>query len=285
MRKLKTAGFTLRRFCDALVNTTRPYREDLDGIGVAVPGPCDQDQRSVLTTCGTVLFLESCDLSAVVQKRLDIPTWVDNDALARAAGEFEYEGWGKPRSLVVMTLGTGVGLAWHLDGRLYPPPDHGAMGGHMSVQFSGGNPCYCGVSGCLESFAGGTAIAAAANECAARFFPSKLSIPADSEQICRFGASDHLAEGCLTRAIAALRAALHTLHHLYFPDVLVLGGSVSRGIWPHLGPLRRWFEREERFDGLRNRLVLSKLSDKVGVLGAAALACHRLATKPPLNAA
>jgi predicted NBD/HSP70 family sugar kinase len=126
-------------------------------------------------------------------------------------------------------------------------------------------------------------MAAAANECAARLFPSKLSIPADSEQICRFGGSDRLAEECLARASAALRAALHTLHHLYFPDVLVLGGSVSRGIWPHLGPLRKWFEREERFDGLQNRLVLSKLGDKAGVMGAAALARHRLATKPPLD--
>jgi glucokinase len=283
LSKLKTGGFTLRRFCEALANTARPYREDLAGIGVAVPGPCDRDQRRVLTTCGTVPFLESCDLSAAVEKRLEIPTWVDNDARAHAAGEFEYGGWGKPRSLVVMTLGTGVGLAWCVDGRLYPPPDHGAMGGHMSVQFSGGNLCYCGVSGCLESFAGGTAMAAAADECAARFFPSKLSIPADSEQICRFGGSDRLAEECLARASAALRAALHTLHHLYFPDVLVLGGSVSRGIWPHLGPLRKWFEREERFDGLQNRLVLSKLGDKAGVMGAAALARHRLATKPPLD--
>jgi glucokinase len=274
---LKTAGFTLPRFCDALAHTVHPYRKNLAGIGMAVPGSCDHDQRRVLTTCGTVPFLESCDLSAAVEKQLEIPTWVDNDARAHAAGEYEYGGWGKPGSLVVMTLGTGVGLAWHIEGRLYPPPDHGAMGGHMSVQFSGGNPCYCGVSGCLESYAGGTAIAAAANESVARFYPSKLSIPADSEQICGFGSSDRLAEECLARAIAALRGALHTLHHLYFPDVLVMGGSVSKGIWPHLGPLRKWFEREERFDGQRNRLVLSRLGGKAGVLGAAALARRRLA--------
>jgi predicted NBD/HSP70 family sugar kinase len=88
-----------------------------------------------------------------------------------------------------------------------------------------------------------------------------------------------LAAKCLRRAIDALQGALHTIHHLYFPDVLVLGGSVSRGMWPHLQPLRKWFAAEDRFDGLRNRLVLSRLGDKAGVLGAAALAL-RLLAKP-----
>jgi len=277
LTKLKTAGFTLERFCTALAKVAQPYRKSLVGIGVAVPGFCDRDQRRVVTTAGTVPFLESCDLSDAIEKKLAVPAWVDNDARAHAVGEFEYGGWGKPRSLVVMTLGTGVGLAWHVEGRLYPPPDHGAMGGHMSAMPTGGSPCYCGVSGCLESLASGTSIAAAANECLARFYPSKLHVPADSEQICRLGKSDRLSQKCLERAIAALESALHTIHHLYFPDVLVLGGSVSLGLWPHLKSLRQWFAKEERFDGVRNRLVLSGLGDKAGVLGAAALALRNVA--------
>jgi glucokinase len=277
LTKLKTAGFTLPRFCDALVKVAAPYRKDLAGIGVAVPGFSDHRQRRVVTTCGTVPFLESCEVAEAVESRLGVPTWVDNDARAHAVGEFQFGGWGKPRSLVVMTLGTGVGLAWHVEGRLYPPPDHGAQGGHMSAILTGGNPCYCGISGCLESLAGGTAIGAAANECLARFYPSKLRAPANAEQICRLGASDALAQKCIARAIEALRGAFHTIHHLYFPDVLVLGGSASLGLWPHLGPLRKWFARAERFDDRRNRLALSRLGDKAGVLGAAALALSKLA--------
>ena len=155
LTKLKTAGFTLQQFCDALAKVARPYRKDLVGIGVAIPGFPDRAQRRVLTTCGTVPFLESCDVAEAVEERLNVQTWVDNDARAHAVGEFQYGGWGKPRSLVVMTLGTGVGLAWHVEGRLYPPPDHGAQGGHMSAFPTTGNPCFCGVSGCLESLPAG----------------------------------------------------------------------------------------------------------------------------------
>jgi len=276
LSKLKTNGFTLPLFCDALSKVAGPYKKHLAGIGVAVQGFPDHLQRRVITTCGTVPFLESCDVADAVEERLKVPTWVDNDARAHAVGEFQYGGWGKPRSLVVMTLGTGVGLAWHVEGRLYPPPDHGAQGGHMAVLPNTGNPCYCGISGCLESLAGGTAIAAAANECLARFYPSKLVAPADTEQICRLGTTDQLSKKCIERAIEALRGALHTLHHLYFPDVLVLGGGASVGLWPYLGPLRKWFAKAERFDGRHNRLVLSRLGDKAGVLGAAALALSKL---------
>lgn len=270
LTKQKTAGISLPQFCDALVKVARPYQKSLGGIGVAVPGFCDHKQRRVVTTCGTVPFLESCDLSDAVEERLKVQTWVDNDVRAHAVGELEFGGWGKLRSLVVMTLGTGVGLAWYVDGRLYPPPDHGAMGGHMSVLSNGGNPCYCGAVGCLESFASGTSMAAA-NERLARFFPSKLQAPTNAEQICRLGESDVLARGCITRAVESLRAALHTIHHLYFPDLVVLGGGASVGLWPYLVPLRNWFARVERYDGRRNRLVLSRLRDKAGVLGAAAL--------------
>ena len=266
-----TANMTVAKFCEALVRTARPYQANLAGMGVAVPGFCDARRRRVVTTFDTVPFLENCDLCSAVERRLRVQTWVDNDARAHALGEFHYGGWGRPRSLVVMTLGSGVGLAWHVEGRLYPPPDHGAQGGHMSSFPEGGNPCYCGISGCLESLASGTSLAAAANECLTRFYPSKLRCPTDSEQICRLGRSDALAKKCIARAIDALQCALHTIHHLYFPDVLVLGGSVSQGLWPHLEPLRKWFARLERFDGRRSRLVLSRLGDKAGVLGAAAL--------------
>ncbi len=190
-------------------------------------------------------------------------------------GEFFHGRWGKPRSLVVLALGTGVGLGWYIDGRLYPPPDHGAQGGHLAVSWTGGNPCYCGAMGCLDSLASGTALAAAATERLRRLVPSDLKGPITAEQLCAAGRVDAMAQGCIDRAIEALRGGLHTIHHLYFPDIVVLGGGLARGLWPYMGDLRKWFVDTRRHDGRKNRLVLSRLGDKAAILGAAALASGR----------
>jgi glucokinase len=267
----QTAGLSLPQFCRRVEEVAQPCRQNLAGVGIGFPGFCDHARRCTVTTGGAVPFLEGCDLADAVEPCLGVPVIVDNDARAHAAGEFQFGGWGKPKSLVVVTLGTGVGLAWHVDGRLYPPPDFGAQGGHMTVNWPGGNPCYCGLAGCLESLASGTAMAATANERLALFLPSRLRPPVCAEQLCELGQSDALAKECIQRAVESLRGALRTLHHLYFPDVVVLGGSVARGLWPYLGPLCKWFASMDRYDGRSNRLVLSRLGDKAGVLGAAIL--------------
>jgi glucokinase len=269
--KQKSASLNVHRFCDALVRSIRPHRARVSAFGIGVPGFCDKQQQRVVTTWSVLPFLENCELAAAVEQRFGVKVVVDNDARAHAVGEYRYGGWGKPRSLVVLTLGTGVGLAWYIDGVLYPPSNHGAMGGHMALAYQSGDPCYCGANGCLESFASGNALAAAANERLARFLPSRLELPVGAEDVCRAGGNDDLAHACILRAIESLRCALHNLHHLYFPDIVVLGGGLAQGLVPYLGNLRNWFRRLPRFDGRRNRLVVSRLGDKAGLLGAAAL--------------
>jgi glucokinase len=275
LTKSKTSDLTLDKLCADLERTASKYAGKIEGIGVVVPGCCDASLRHSISTDGIVPFLDSCNLADAVEKRVGIPTRVDNDVRAHTIGEFLYGGWGKPRSLVVLALGTGVGLGWHVDGRLYPPPDHGAQGGHIAVSWTGGNPCYCGATGCLDSLASGTALAAAATERLRRLVPSGLKCPVTAEQLCAAGRVDVMAQGCIDRAIEALRGGLHTLHNLYFPDVVVLGGGLARGLWPYLGDLRKWFVRTRRHDGRKNRLVLSRLGDKAAILGAAALASAR----------
>jgi glucokinase len=272
LTKSKTADLTLDKLCADLERTTNKYRGRIGGIGVVVPGCCDASLRRSISTEGIVPFLDSCDLADAVEKRIGIPARVDNDVRAHTMGELLHGGWGKPRSLVVVTLGTGVGLGWHVDGRLYPPPDHGAQGGHLTVSWTCGNPCYCGATGCLDSLASGTALVGAATERLKRLVPSSLKYPVTAEELCTAARVDAMARGCIDRAIESLRGGLHTLHHLYFPDVVVLGGGLARGLWPHLGELRKWFVDTRRHDGRKNRLVLSRLGDRAAIFGAGALA-------------
>jgi glucokinase len=272
LSKSKTAELTLDKLCATLKGTVSRYAGKIGGIGVVVPGCCSADLRRSISTDGIVPFLDGCDLADIIEKRVGIPARVDNDVRAHTIGELRNGGWGQPRSLLVITLGTGVGLGWHVDGHLYPPPDHGAQGGHIAVSWTGGNPCYCGAQGCLDGLASGTAMEAAAAERLRRLVPSGLKGRVTAEQLCAAAPTDAMARGCLDRAIEALRAGLHTYHHLLFPDLVVFGGGLARGLWPYLGEVRKWFVKTPRYDGRKNRLVLSRLGDKAAIFGAAALA-------------
>jgi predicted NBD/HSP70 family sugar kinase len=66
LRVANTAGLSLDTFCDSLARIVRPWREQVEGVGVAVPGFCDHGQQRVVTTYGTVPFLESCALAKAV---------------------------------------------------------------------------------------------------------------------------------------------------------------------------------------------------------------------------
>jgi glucokinase len=272
LTKSKTAELTLDILCAALERVSSEYHGKIGGIGVVVPGCCSADLRRSISTDGIVPFLDGCNLADIIEKRLGIPARVDNDVRAHTIGELHCGGWGQPRSFLVITLGTGVGLGWYVDGHLYPPPDHGAQGGHIAVSWTGGNPCYCGAQGCLDGIASGTAMEAAAAERLRRLLPSSLKGRVTAEQLCAAAPTDAMARGCIDRAIEALRAGLHTYHHILFPDLVVFGGGLARGLWPYLGELRKWFVATRRYDGRKNRLVLSRLGDKAAIYGAAALA-------------
>jgi glucokinase len=279
--KHPTAKLTLDGLCDLIATTIAPFEGNVSGVGMGVTGICDRQMKIVHTTGGFVPFLEGCNVVEAIEARLGIPAWVDNDARAHAVGEYKHGGWEKLRSMVVMTLGTGVGLAWILDGKLYPPPDYGAEGGHMAGSLSDGPLCSCGIAGCLESWASGTGIAAEARRRLTNVNVSTSLNEIRVENLCESMDHDPIARECIEFAIQELGRALHTIRHLYFPDLIVLGGGAAVGLWPHLSDLRQTLFSARRFDGGQTRLELSKLGDKAGVLGAVNLGKYHVGRDGP----
>jgi glucokinase len=129
--------------------------------GVAVPGYVDGDQVSLVWE--SIAFLEGVTLRAALQEELGFPISMDNDGRAAAMGEAYFGGHtpaggvGRPRRLLSLTLGTGVGVALVVDGRLLEKSSIGHLAGHIPIRLGGGQ-CFCGFSGCLESLVGGPAL-------------------------------------------------------------------------------------------------------------------------------
>src|SRR3954452_1823512 len=101
----------------------------------------------------------------LISERFQKPTVLQNDANAAAFGEY-WTGAGKDaRSLVMFTLGTGIGGGFVIDGRIHEGRhSHGAECGHIIIEMDGGRICSCGQAGHLEAYASATALVRRAHE-------------------------------------------------------------------------------------------------------------------------
>jgi glucokinase len=226
------------------------------------------------------LTYDDPQLGAALEARTRLPVVVDNDANVAAWGERAFGAARGFQHIAMVTIGTGIGSGFIIDNRIL----RGATGaaaelGHTIIDPSG-PPCSCGLKGCLEQFASGTAIARMGKE-AAKAEPSTSilafagSIDAiTAEHVARAAREyDETARGVLRRAGRALGVGLSNIANLFDPEVIVLGGSVTQAGEPFLGPARDELARMTAAQRRRPmRLALSALGGDAGILGAAALA-------------
>ena len=126
------------------------------GIGIAG----DVDSKSgIMRFSPNIREFDGFDFKSAFSKSLKLPVTVDNDANAAVWGAYVSVLKRKPKNVIGVTLGTGVGGGLILDGRLYRGSTSSAGElGHARVAFPG-EPCGCGATGCLEAYAGALGIA------------------------------------------------------------------------------------------------------------------------------
>ena len=259
-------------------------RHPIDAVGVGAAGYIDKARAVVLFAPN--LAWRDLDLKADLERSLELPVVVENDANAAAWGEFQFGAGHDVDDLLLVTVGTGVGGGVVLDGALY----RGAFGvgaeiGHMRV-VPDGILCGCGNRGCFEMYASGSALVREARAAAragsllaadlverAGGDPAAITGPLVTdaardgdafaiEQIAALGR--WLGEG-----IASLAAVLD-------PAVVVVGGGVSAADELLLGPARTAFRSQLTGRGHRPMLEIrrARLGNRAGLIGAADLTRH-----------
>ncbi|HYH92978.1 MAG TPA: ROK family protein, partial [Candidatus Saccharimonadales bacterium] len=219
----------------------------------------------------------------MVSNALDRPTVVDNDATAGALAEWWF-GAGRTRrvtNLVYLTISTGIGGGLVLDGRVY----RGAAGnagelGHLTVDYLG-RRCGCGRRGCLEAYASGTNIAVRAREALATGAPSTLTGLAQvtARDVAEAAAAgDGLASRIWDETTAILASAVANILDVFNPELVVLGGGVTRAGDQLLVPVRAGAIAQAMPPAAGAAdVVLAELGDRLSVVSAAALAFERSA--------
>ena len=251
-------------------------------IGLTAPGSIDPETGVALRVVN--MDLENVPLCDLVSRRLDLPALLENDANAAALGEYVAgAGWGH-KSLVAVTLGTGVGAGAVLEGKLFTGFNYAGMEAGHTVIRRGGRQCNCGRKGCWETYASATGLILSTREAMALHPESALwqLAPASDRVSGRtaFDAAqtgDPTAREVVENYITDLACGLANLINLFQPEVLCIGGGVSAQGEALLAPVRTILDREEftRSSPRRTQVRTARLGNDAGIIGAALLGEYR----------
>ncbi|HEV7473414.1 MAG TPA: ROK family protein [Pyrinomonadaceae bacterium] len=248
----------------------------ISAVSLAVPGTVNVAEGAVVKA-PNVPCLDGFRLAAALESELKWPVILENDANAAAIGEM-WQGAGRGhRTLICVTLGTGVGGGIILDGKLWRGADGSAAEiGHIGVDPFAGVACMCGSRGCLEVYASATAIVRMTREARPRYPNSILHNTEDltSQKIYQAGREgDELAIEVFRRMGVYLGIGLASLINVLNPEIIVIGGGLSNG-WDlfekHMH--QQVIERAFPIPARRVKIVRAECGDDAGLLGAAKLA-------------
>jgi glucokinase len=271
---------------EAIVAAVRQCDEQRAGAGhssgmisVVVPGTVNIATGKV-TRIPNVPCLDSFELAAALGDALGRPVILENDANAAAVGEMWLGAASGYRTIVCLTLGTGVGSGIILDGKLW----HGANDsageiGHTSLEPFTGVACSCGSRGCLEVYASATAIVRMTREELPHHPSSDLNAKDDLTARDVFAAGkngDALAIEVFQRMGDYLGVGLANVINILNPEMIVIGGGVANGWKLFEKPMhQRIKEYAFRLPAADVRIVPAERGDDAGLLGAARLVFSR----------
>lgn len=221
-----------------------------DRVGVGTPGPLDPT-RTIVTAAPNLVGFRNVPLAQMLRRATGLPVALENDANCAGLAEYHRGAGRGARSMVYFGLGTGVGGAVVIDGRV-----QGACElGHITVNLDG-RRCGCGLRGCVEAYASSTGMGVR-----------------DASRL--FAAARRGNRGALRRvdaAAGALGAAIGGLMHAIEPDVFVVSGGIAAAGEFLFGRIRR-AARARVFAALRPRLriVRGRLGNDAGWIGASLL--------------
>ena len=246
--------------------------EEVAGIGVGVPGPVSIDGIVPHTAN---LGWGYKEVTKELSERTGLPCKAGNDANVAALGEMWMGGAKGHKDVLLLTLGTGVGGGIIVDGKILTGA-HGAGGeiGHIHVEDQIEEHCGCGNQGCLEQFASATGIARLARAALAE--REEPSILREGEVTAKavFDAlkeGDELAKRVVERFGRYLGTAISVMAGILDPEVIVIGGGVSKAGWILLDYIRRYYKPYAYKSSKETEFALAQLGNDAGIYGCAKL--------------
>lgn len=251
-------------------------------IGAGVPGIVDDN--------GTVAFspnipFRDFTLGKKLSERYEVPVYVGNDVNVAMYGEYKHLDSRASKHVLGIFIGTGVGGAIIIDGKLYTGQGSAGEFGHMVVSADGAY-CGCGAQGCLEAYASKTAIQKYILKQLTKGRKSMFSdlleedgaVLKSSSIRKAYDAHDELAKEVVDRLARYMGIAVGSLVNLYHPEMIIIGGGITEALGDLLLEKIISESRQHAMPGLMETVnfTVSELADEAGVFGAYQLAQNML---------
>jgi glucokinase len=253
--------------------------KDVRGVGVGAPGAVDGED-------GKIVFAPNLDwhdvpLKRQLEKLLNLPVFVENDCNIATLGVYVAELKSKPRHMLGIFVGTGIGGGLIINGELFGGFGHTAGEiGHMVLELNGPK-CGCGNKGCFEALASRTAmfqrIRAAIKDGQKTVVTEMIEDldkmrSGDLRKALRRG--DKLVERVVEDAAQYIGVAVANLANTFNPQVVVLGGGVIEALADDMLSIIIETAKDYAMPGALNNveILASALGDNAGITGGAALA-------------
>jgi glucokinase len=279
------AHLGIERLIDNLIEFVERIRggKTIYGIGLGIPGIIDS-AKGVIVAAPNIAHVKDYPIRSVLNDRLgaDIKLVIENDANMVGLGEWRKGAGKEVDSMIMITIGTGLGGGLILDGELWSGA-HGMGGeiGHMTINPEG-PLCNCGSYGCLETYASAVAIRRMVDEAlsdgsVATSLRDKVrdAGPADIPELVMEAAlgGDEVALGIWQALGKALGIAIASLQNLLDVDMVVLGGGIANA-WDFFIHTAEEEAALRGFSAPMEKLSIEKsvLGDDAGILGAGYLA-------------
>ncbi|UCD63281.1 MAG: ROK family protein [Candidatus Zixiibacteriota bacterium] len=249
-------------------------------IGVGSPGAVDHRTGRVIGPCPNIEGWQGTEIAAAMRERLNMPVFVDNDVNSMALAETRFGAAMGARSVVCVTVGTGVGGGVIIDGKVV----HGANSsagelGHMTIEVDG-PLCACGNHGCIESFCSSQAIInrtrTKLKNGMSDIFRTVLDGSLDNLTIKKIFAAarkgDQTANEVVIETGRYLGVGLSGIVNLLNPEVVVIGGGITDGGAGFVGAVNEEIKRRA-FTSATENLTVTKaaLGNDAGFMGAGLL--------------
>ena len=237
--------------------------DDLSFVGVGIPGTVSEDGRKILKAPNIGVL--SADFADELEATLDLPVRMVQDSRAAAWGEYVAGAGKNAKTLLCITLGTGIGTGLVMNGKIYD----GTLGsagelGHVPVR-ENGRPCGCGKCGCVEKYAAGGGLDLTAREL---FGEGKTAYHLFDE--AKNG--NQKAKDAIGEAVRLLGGVVVSALNLLSPDMLLFSGGLCEQEELYLSPLMDYV-RDHAYaaDGKLPEIKKATLGEKAPMYGAALL--------------